>query len=648
MDISTDFCSTTDSVNIDYKPEPIVNLVVPNLDCEQDRPTLFADVSNIDDLIIQDENIIYTWYYNNVVISDSIRDSLVVFKDGNYKVEVSTDFCSNSDSETIDYKAQPIVEIIEPELNCVDAGQVLTAVILNKNDFEAQNETLTLEWKKDGLTIENSNSFELIISESGTYDVIVTASNGCSDIYTVDVSYMPAPIFTLNEYTLCEGETTTLTANVTNPDVDKDELTYTWSNGISGKGNAFKTIDIEIPEDITTTKTYNYSVTVETKLGCSLNQSTNITFNPTPVFELGDDIEMCDIETRTLTVDYEDPNLQVIWNTGETSKSISVKTTGEYWATASLNNCTFSDTIYVETIPFPKFEIDVLGLDCDTKIITLTASTEEENVDFEWSTGETTKTIQVNKGGDYSLIVSKGGCNIAKNIELKNQFFEDLSSLEEIPLCIGDSITLKPNHEYESILWSNGSTLPSITVKEGGHYRATITNKFYCDDILEYEIIIDEGPKITNIEVQNEFVSFNFEGGIAPFQYFVDDNQVYSKNIANNFTEGTHQLYIIDKNGCDCYEDFFVKDPILIIDIVTPNGDGFNDTWTIDDLKKYPNSMVRIYDRYGRLMHKSPGAELNWDGTFNGNMVPANDYWYHIDLFADGSIVYTGHFALIR
>lgn len=86
-----------------------------------------------------------------------------------------------------------------------------------------------------------------------------------------------------------------------------------------------------------------------------------------------------------------------------------------------------------------------------------------------------------------------------------------------------------------------------------------------------------------------------------------------------------------------------------IIKILTPNGDGVNDTWKIDDLRKFPNSTVEIYDRYGKTIYKTSGPSLNWDGrSFNGDEMPANGYWYLIDLFGDGETIYTGHIAIIK
>ena len=61
----------------------------------------------------------------------------------------------------------------------------------------------------------------------------------------------------------------------------------------------------------------------------------------------------------------------------------------------------------------------------------------------------------------------------------------------------------------------------------------------------------------------------------------------------------------------------------------------------------YKNSVVYIFDRYGKLLKEIPaGVDEGWDGTYNGSAVPADDYWYLLKL--DDGRVARGHFALKR
>jgi gliding motility-associated-like protein len=80
----------------------------------------------------------------------------------------------------------------------------------------------------------------------------------------------------------------------------------------------------------------------------------------------------------------------------------------------------------------------------------------------------------------------------------------------------------------------------------------------------------------------------------------------------------------------------------------TPNGDGFNDTWNLKGANETLNvkTIIQIFDRYGKLIKQISPVGEGWNGTFNGQQMPATDYWYSIQL-EDGRII-KGHFALKR
>ncbi|MEX1241868.1 MAG: Ig-like domain-containing protein [Cyclobacteriaceae bacterium] len=70
----------------------------------------------------------------------------------------------------------------------------------------------------------------------------------------------------------------------------------------------------------------------------------------------------------------------------------------------------------------------------------------------------------------------------------------------------------------------------------------------------------------------------------------------------------------------------------------TPNGDMANDTWKIVPLKtevEYSNARIRVYNKMGILVYESIGFEGEWDGRMNGELLPADTYYYTIDLNTD-------------
>ena len=61
----------------------------------------------------------------------------------------------------------------------------------------------------------------------------------------------------------------------------------------------------------------------------------------------------------------------------------------------------------------------------------------------------------------------------------------------------------------------------------------------------------------------------------------------------------------------------------------------------------YPNSSVQIYDRYGKLITELNSSNYSWDGKYNSEILPADDYWYHLKLDNINPEI-KGHFTLKR
>ena len=74
---------------------------------------------------------------------------------------------------------------------------------------------------------------------------------------------------------------------------------------------------------------------------------------------------------------------------------------------------------------------------------------------------------------------------------------------------------------------------------------------------------------------------------------------------------------------------------------ISPNGDGNNDTWSIEDLEKYPNNVARIYNRSGKLLYEMKGYNNTFDGfsnkTNSSRKLPVGVYYYVLDLGIPGA-----------
>jgi gliding motility-associated-like protein len=95
-------------------------------------------------------------------------------------------------------------------------------------------------------------------------------------------------------------------------------------------------------------------------------------------------------------------------------------------------------------------------------------------------------------------------------------------------------------------------------------------------------------------------------------------------------------ITVSDANGCLNSDSVLVTvlPEVNITSGFTPNGDGVNDTWIIDNMELFPDNVVSVFNRWGSLLYqaRSYNAGNAWDGTFEGNQVPVGTYYYTIEL----------------
>ena len=80
---------------------------------------------------------------------------------------------------------------------------------------------------------------------------------------------------------------------------------------------------------------------------------------------------------------------------------------------------------------------------------------------------------------------------------------------------------------------------------------------------------------------------------------------------------------------------------------ITPNGDNVNDTWNILNIERYPDNEVSIYTRAGIRIYQSSGYTSEWDGIYNGEVLPAGPYYFVIKI-PKFDRKYTGTVSILR
>lgn len=83
--------------------------------------------------------------------------------------------------------------------------------------------------------------------------------------------------------------------------------------------------------------------------------------------------------------------------------------------------------------------------------------------------------------------------------------------------------------------------------------------------------------------------------------------------------------------------------------VLTPNGDGYNDTWKIKNIEFYPNNNVKVYNANGILVYSEDGYKGTWDGTKIGGIVKltTGTYYYVINI-NEGEAIIKGFLTLLN
>ncbi len=225
--------------------------------------------------------------------------------------------------------------------------------------------------------------------------------------------------------------------------------------------------------------------------------------------------------------------------------------------------------------------------------------------------------------------------------------------IEDQVLCIDNLplvVSAFTGNTLETYLWSTDATTADIEITEIGSYSVTITNENGCESNFSFNVMESESAFIDVVETI-DFSDLNniimTVSGIGDYLYQLNDLPVQTSNVFINVPLGYNTVTIIDRNGCA-----EVTREVLVIDApkhMTPNGDGDFDTWHIIGIETLPGTVIRIFDRYGKVLKELRHNTFGWDGTVNGNKMPAGDYWYVADVMQNGRLFQIkGHFALRR
>jgi gliding motility-associated-like protein len=227
-------------------------------------------------------------------------------------------------------------------------------------------------------------------------------------------------------------------------------------------------------------------------------------------------------------------------------------------------------------------------------------------------------------------------------------------------ICSGDPTSSLSNVSTNGItgIWSptdivdssvlGVGTFPFTFIPDAGQACITPT------DIKTINVIVNPSNTILSLNwtvteafSKNQIVTVTDPLG-SNYLYQMDFGPFQTSPVFENVASGLHSISVKHVNGCS----EFTENNVLIIGypkFFTPNGDGYNDTWNIPGLKDQLNSRIHIFDRYGKLLKDISPNDPGWDGTYIGQPMPADDYWFNVEYIENAVLKkFKSHFSLKR
>ncbi|MBI1836768.1 MAG: gliding motility-associated C-terminal domain-containing protein, partial [Flavobacteriia bacterium] len=311
----------------------------------------------------------------------------------------------------------------------------------------------TYLWSPGG---ETTDAITVTPSSTTTYSCVYTLAGCPSTSVSGTVTVNPVPTITINNATVCDGTSATLTAT---PSATGG--TYLWSPG--GETTAAITV--------TPSSTTTYSC-VYTLAGCpSTSVSGTVTVNPVPSITISD-VTICNGVSGTLTATPSLSGGSYLWSPGgETSATItySPSSTTAYSCIYTLNSCPSpSVTANIIVTPAPTLAVSSTTI-CNGSAGTITATPSAAGGTYLWDTGATTATLTISPSTTttYSVTYTYTGCPTLTQSGTITVNPVPTITINNATVCNGTSATLTatPSATGGTYLWSpGGETTAAITV----------------------------------------------------------------------------------------------------------------------------------------------------------------------------------------
>ena len=508
---------------------------------------------------------------------------------------------------------------------------------------------------------------------STVYTDIITDAIGCEVTITQPItqpSKLEVTASVLDEVSCYSGNDGKLKASVGLPPTGTPPHTYLWNNQQTGS-------------IISNLVTGSYVVIATDANGCmdtteiflSEPSVLSVSVSSTNVSCLGDDDGTITATPAGGTPISPSGIYTFSWSDGQTTQTATGLAPGIYEVTVTdYKGCMVTSSNVLITQPLSEL---IVTADSTDETCVMNDGTAIANVfggttpyGYSWNTGQTSQTIAGLSPGNYTVDVTDyNGCVLSASTIVNAFdaiFLPSFTDYFSDTICLGDNVTISvvdnPNFAYS---WSSGQWTSTITVTPTAprtDYILTVVDVANCPNssfditasiwVTQLPIIpvATPNPIKAGDEVELRAASAN---NYSIYQWTDAENiSIANTKTTLVYPEATTTYYIMveDANGCQGYDSIIVVVGVMVYDGISPNGDGYNDFWEIEDIDRYPDADIEVYNRWGSLLFSSKGDTYNdnkWDGTHEGSPLPIGTYYYIINL-NNNSDPQSGAITIIR
>ncbi len=540
-------------------------------------------------------------------------------------------------------------------------------------------------------SMEQNPTFVVNTSTTVTLNLVITATNGCTQEFT---QTFPANVFNEetfpDEITICLGSEAPLNPN------PLPGVTYQWSppDGLDFPNSPSP---LASPDTATT-----YVVFIDNLGECELYDTITVLIDTISVdftAEVPCDFEVIYTNNSTGAEDYiwifNDPgnpgassmevNPTYIYSDSGTYTTMLIGSIGDYCIDTA-----YQEFYIDEAVLFPSFDFEVTNC-VDSFTLALTdMSNHLGGLNFDWtwylSQGGVVvdsfliqnPEITISSSDTYVLelvIEDEEGCTSAISETILAQVFTEGMIPDAELSCSSDSVQLNPDPlEGVTYFWSppdglSGTGIPSpiASPEVNTTYSVTLEDQYGCSFDDEVMVSIsNSGPPLEGF-IEPDTI---YRGDTAQITTTISTDYTYLWDLSESLSDVTisnplafptettiYTLEVTDENGClNTLELLLVvvespcDDPnIFLPNAFTPNGDGENEVLRLMGNNIEEMHLV-IYNRWGQKVFESFEQGIGWDGTFKGEHLPPDAYGFYLTARCVGGEEYykKGNITLLR